>query len=77
MASPRERLPAGLYERIVTDDLATLLSATEGVDVRALGKSEAARVLGRHLGDLITRGLESVHDDSRPADVLRMASVVA
>jgi hypothetical protein len=64
---PGERPKPGLYELLLTERVQALLADTPGVERTRLGKSEAARTLARHLADFLTRALDTVPDDDRPA----------
>lgn len=58
--------PAGLYDLLLTEAHAKGLAGLPGVERAPLGASEAARSVGRHLGDYIARALECVAEEERP-----------
>ena len=71
-------LKEGLHERLITADVARLLanSPDRRVDQRPLRKVEASRLLGRHLGDYLSRALASIRDKERPDAQLIVANAL-
>ena len=69
-------LPQGLYERVITERLAALIGERTGFQTRDLGGSEAPRVLGRHLGDYISRAIQTVPERDRPTAQVAIANAL-
>lgn len=63
-----EKLEPGLYEQVINEKLATLLSALpEGrKDERRIDPAEAAEVLTGYLSDIVRQGLSEIGETSRP-----------
>ena len=74
-----DNLPSGLYERIVTEDLAETLSAIDSdlVLTRSLKAYEAPDRVALHLANLIRRALEDVAEDSRVTRGVELARDLA
>ena len=72
-------LPSGLYERIVTEELATTLSAIDSdlVSTRSLKSYEAPDRVALYLANLIRRALEDVAEDSRVTRGVELARDLA
>jgi hypothetical protein len=77
MPSPSDCPRPGLYKLLLTERIQSLLAETPGThDRQPLGKSEAARTLARHLADFLTRALDTVPDDDRPAAQVAIANAL-
>ena len=74
-----DNLSSGLYERIVTEDLAETLSAIDSdlVLTRSLKAYEAPDRVALHLANLIRRALEDVAEDSRVTRGVELARDLA
>ena len=67
-------LAPGLYERLITAELDRALATHADVERAPLHKSEAARVIARHLADYLTRALGAVPEDDQPAAQIAIAN---
>lgn len=67
-------LPPGLYEALVTRDVAAAVAALRAAHVGELDKEAASEVLAKHLHDLVRKALRNSHGDDALAEQLRLAN---
>ncbi|MCC6873612.1 MAG: DUF3427 domain-containing protein [Sandaracinaceae bacterium] len=67
-------LPPGLYEALVTRDVAAAVAALRAAHVGDLDKDAASDVLAKHLHDLVRKALRNLHGDDALAEQLRLAN---
>lgn len=72
---PQSGLPDGLYEQVLTEELAGRLTDLRTV-LRTVDPAEQAQVLGEHAGRQIARALEDVPAEDRVALVNRLLAVL-